>query len=212
MIPDTHPYWHVRSLVASRPEVLALSASYYIYRPQTLGDERTIKTIAREEFLDASYIDSLLSNTPTDYELAIHSDVRTRGGELNHLVMVDMSTSAKAHLDKLRAFVGEAFFREIEWYDSGRSFHGYGTSLLSEREWVQLFGVLLLSNKPRLEPTVDPRWIGHRLIAGYSSLRWTKNTSHYLALPVRLQRQPDTSHRAVSVGAVGRALRPSQKN
>jgi len=106
-----------------------------------------------------------------------------RDGRRMHLVMVDMSTSARAHLEKLRGFLGDNFFQRISWYASGRSFHGYGESLMEQEEWVEFMGLLLLANQPRLEHTVDPRWIGHRLLAGYSSLRWTCNTSHYLTLP-----------------------------
>lgn len=73
------------------------------------------------------------------------------------------------------------------WYESGRSFHGYGTTLISNEEWIQLMGRLLLVNQPQQHPIVDSRWIGHRLIAGYSALRWTKNTDDYIQVPKLLK-------------------------
>jgi len=129
----------------------------------------------------------IMNQTPVDQELAIHSDVRVVTNERFHLVMVDMSTAAKAHLEKLRAFLGDNSFEKIVWFSSGRSFHGYGEDLLTEAEWTKFMGLLLLANKPRMEPTVDPRWIGHRLLAGYSALRWTKNTSYYLGSPAVIE-------------------------
>jgi hypothetical protein len=175
--------------VERRPQIESLSLSYYAYRPQAVADNRSAWQIASNVFLDSDRMEHIISATPTGQELAIHSDVALRSGERRHLVMVDMSTSAKAHLDKLRSFLGEHFFHQIAWYSSGRSFHGYGEDLLSEVEWVRFMGLLLLANKPSMEPTVDPRWIGHRLLAGYSALRWTKNTSHYLVQPSLIEQQ-----------------------
>ncbi|MBP8273206.1 MAG: hypothetical protein KAY59_02190 [Acidobacteria bacterium] len=41
----------------------------------------------------------------------------------------------------------------------------------------------LLQNAPDPNELVDSRWIAHRLVAGYSALRWTGNQEHYLAEP-----------------------------
>ena len=145
-----------------------------------------------------------MESVPSGQELAIHSDMLLANGHRKHLVMVDMSTSAKAHLEKLRQFLGEEFFRQITWFDSGRSFHGYGDSLLTEGNWTRFMGLLLLANQPRLEPTVDPRWIGHRLMAGYAALRWTKNTEHYLGLPTDLDHRSNSVRHSIEVGALGK--------
>lgn len=183
MIHKSHPYWHVRSIVENRPDVVSLSFSYYNYRPQTVEDHRVAWTVSRNTFLDANEIEALIENVPPDNELAFHSNALLENGEIRHVVMVDMSTSSRAHLAKLRTFLGDNFFQRIAWYASGRSFHGYGEDLLSSDDWVRFMGLLLLVNQPRLEPTVDPRWIGHRLLAGFSALRWTRNTAHYLLPP-----------------------------
>lgn len=186
MIPESHPYWLVRSVVARRGDVVAVPASYYTYLPRTVEDTRSEWLIPVEEFLNPERMHRYMKQTPDGHEMAVHSDIRLSSKERVHLVMVDMATSSKAHLEKLRAFLGDNFFQRISWYGSGRSFHGYGESLLPEVDWVKFMGLLLLANLPKLEPTVDPRWIGHRLLAGYASLRWTKNTDHYLGLPVGL--------------------------
>ena len=183
LISKSHPYWHVRSIVERYLQISALSLSYYTYEPQSVSESRRVWEISSQEFLNDSHVEHILLGTPRDQELAIHSDVRLASGERKHLLMVDMSTSSRAHLEKLRVFLGDNFFEQIVWFASGRSFHGYGETLLSEGEWVRFMGLLLLANRPKLEPTVDPRWIGHRLLAGYSALRWTRTIwSHRLAL------------------------------
>lgn len=211
MIPATHPYWHVRSVVQLARDIVAVPVSYYTYRPQTVADTRTKWLIPIDQFLDPELMAETLGNTPVSQEMAVHSDMRLADGTRAHLVMVDMSTSAKAHLEKLRAFLGDHFFQRIAWYASGRSFHGYGESLLAEADWVRFMGLLLLANQPRLEPTVDPRWIGHRLMAGYASLRWTRNTPHYLGLPKSIAMEGRGSNPAFEVGPVGKRVGASSK-
>ena len=207
MIPKLHPYWHVRSIVEEKPEIVMLTMSYYTYRPQTVADNRSVWQISAAEFLDSDRMETIISETPAEQELAIHSDVKFQDGERRHLVMVDMSTSSRAHLEKLRAYLGDNFFPQIAWFASGRSFHGYGKDLLHEQEWVKFMGLLLLANKPGMENTVDPRWIGHRLLAGYAALRWTKNTAQYLVPPSRIELQKPLKVLSTEVGAVGTKLR-----
>jgi hypothetical protein len=164
-------------------------------------------TIPAADFVNADFVESVMNATPEGQEMAIHSNMKITGGERVHMIMIDMSTGARAHLAKLRTFLGDNFFQQITWYASGRSFHGYGESLLFESEWTKFMGLLLLANQPRLEPTVDPRWIGHRLLAGYASLRWTRNTSHYLSTPTRLNQGSGPTGGSSEVGALGRAVR-----
>lgn len=197
-------------MVEEHGNVLAIPVSYYTYQPRTVEDKRTTWLIPAEEFLDPLRMLRLMEETPSGQELAVHSDFRLINGARAHLVMVDMSTSSKAHLEKLRAFLGDNLFYKISWYESGRSFHGYGETLLSEIEWVQFMGLLLLANQPKLEPTVDPRWIGHRLLAGYAALRWTKNTHHYLGVPVSINKTTRSFGTSIEVGPLGKKLGTTQ--
>lgn len=183
-IPTGHPYWHARSIVDEyHDEISYLHFSYYDYVPQSLIDRRTTFSISPHEFLDCDAVWAIMQGTPFGQELAFHSNVLSISGEQKHIPMVDMSTGSAAQLAKLKPFLGEELFQRFKWFRSGRSFHGYGKVLVTDREWVSLMGILLLANQKGLAPTVDPRWVGHRLIAGYSALRWTKNTSHYINLP-----------------------------
>lgn len=193
-------------MVERSSEVAAVPFSYYAYTPQTVEDRRSTFIMPVERFLDEAEVSRAMEGASMGHELAVHSDLLMRDGQRLHLAMVDMSTSARAHLEKLRSFLGDSFFQRISWYVSGRSFHGYGDSLLKRDEWVQFMGLLLLANQPRLEPTVDPRWIGHRLLAGYASLRWTCNTSHYLTLPRSLEALGRARARKLEVGPLGKSL------
>jgi hypothetical protein len=187
MLPLTHPYWHVRELLEDYDNATSIELSYYEYVPQTVTDVRVTMTVSRVNFLDPKYIETLIQECPLNHEVAIHSRVTNAFGDVGHIPMVDMSTGARAHLTKIRPFLREADFDEFVWFFSGRSFHGYGTGIVSKEEWVRLMGALLLSNQKDLKPTVDPRWIGHRLLAGYSALRWTRNTDSYIGIPTRLK-------------------------
>jgi hypothetical protein len=205
-IPRAHPYWHVRAVIEQREDVVAVPASYYAYTPRTVADARTTFLIPVEDFLTPHRMHHYISETPAGQEMAIHSNVRMSDNQTLHLVMVDMSTGARAHLEKLRAFIGDNYADKIAWYRSGRSFHGYGDTLLTGELWVRFMGLLLLANQPSLEPTVDPRWIGHRLLAGYAALRWTKNTEHYLSAPSSIASIGSHRSSSVEVGAVGKKL------
>ena len=161
--------------------------SKYIYIPNTINDNRISLKIPKEQMLNEEFINITLNNLLPEENIAIHSNIYMNDGTMLHLPMIDMHTGSKAHLEKVNSVLPHILRNEIKWYSSGRSFHGYGETLISHEEWVKLMGRLLLCNQTNMAPTVDPRWIGHRLIAGYASLRWTKNGEHYLAMPSQLQ-------------------------
>ncbi|SMF52832.1 primase 1D-like protein [Pseudogulbenkiania subflava] len=182
-IPLHHPYWHIVSLIQNHQEISHLSISIYEYTPNSINDNREIFHIPRSDFLDEQHILKIINNLSGEQNISLHSDVKTLNGKKLHIPMVDMNTASKAHLEKLKNYLEERLYSELRWYKSGRSFHGYGRRLITTDEWVKLMGRLLLSNQKNMTPTVDPRWIGHRLLAGYSTLRWSKNGNYYLSLP-----------------------------
>lgn len=183
-IPPSHPYWQLRTLAQSQSGVISkFNLSYYEYVPQSLLDTRQLLAVSLQDFLNEAFIEKIIQSTPSGCDLAFHSLVTTMESDDLHIPMVDMSTGSAAQLEKLRPFLSNFLFNKFKWYKSGRSFHGYANALVVPKEWASLMGKLLLANQKGLHPAVDPRWIGHRLIAGYSALRWTKNTAHYIELP-----------------------------
>jgi len=158
-----------------------LHFSYYYYVPRSVVDQRTVFSLPAAS-LNSETLARLILDAPANSELALHSLVQI-GSDIGHIPMIDLATSARAHLDKLRSVMPNEIFDQMVWFSSGRSFHGYGRRLLTPGGWQEFMGRLLLANPPMVNPIVDPRWVGHRLVAGYSALRWTKNTPHYITYP-----------------------------
>ncbi len=161
---------------------LLVEFSIYEDRPGLIDDRRRVFSMPASEVTNTWIAESFGSLAPRN-ELALNSCVVLPGGVAAHIPMVDFSTQALAQTNKLQAVLPEKLFDKMIWFDSGRSFHGYGTELITPKQWVELMGRLLLANRPGFPAIVDPRWIGHRLIAGYSALRWSRNSRKYLQIP-----------------------------
>ena len=186
LLSKEHPYWDVRGIVSRNIDsVLAVNLSFYEYTPQALEDARFVFSVPSSDFVNYSYMQGVIERCPAGCELAVHSKLKMVDGTDKHIPMVDMSTGSAAQLDKLKPVLKEEFSKFV-WYRSGRSYHGYGTVLIDNDSWIVLMGKLLLANRIGVPPTVDPRWVGHRLIAGYAALRWTKNTAYYTDVPRKL--------------------------
>jgi len=66
--------------------------------------------------------------------------------------------------------------------NSGRYYHYYGDFLLSEKHWLQFNARFLM---PKI--LVSPRYIGHRLQDGYSTLRLTVDDKYKTTIPTVIQ-------------------------
>ncbi len=156
--------------------------SYYSYSPQTIVDQRELFKVPLAS-ITPLWLKEVLTKIPSGVELAFHSRIWV--DELPyHIPMADFSVShrAKRLLPNL-IIVGSLKLKPI-WFDSGRSYHVYSSLLLNDDELVGYFAELL--TLPKSEKLVDVRWVGHRLMAGYASLRWSCNTKQYLKIPEKL--------------------------
>lgn len=178
---ESHPYIVLEKIKPQLPSNAIATFSKYTYHPQTIKDDRTLIEIPLQEITWEKVCD-LIESLESDQELAFHSNLSINS-EIRHIPMVDFATSGKAQVSKLIDYIGKGLMENFLWFNSGRSFHGYGTTLISQKEWYELMGKLLLANQPSLPPLTDPRWVGHRLIAGYAALRWSKNTDSYKQEP-----------------------------
>lgn len=177
-----HPSLIIQEIVDRYGAELEFEFSHYIYMPRTIEDKRTMFTISANE-LTAKKIEELCNSTPEGMELALNSRVVMRDKTVMHIPMIDLATKATGIIGRVLDVLPSNLTDAMIWFESGRSYHGYGTVLISKEDWIKLMGRFLLVNQPQVPPVVDPRWIGHRLISGYASLRWTKNTGHYLQQP-----------------------------
>lgn len=181
-----HPVVLIEEFARSLARTSRFELSYYKYRPQSLLDERRRVRIRAPE-LNALKIKELLEGLRPDEELAFHSSILVGPRKKVHLPLIDFFGHLNSgSLELIEKTIGSRLFESLAIYDSGRSFHGYILHPVSEREWVRFMGTILLMNLPDQHPVADSRWVGHRLRAGYASLRWSRNTEQYLMPPTRV--------------------------
>lgn len=180
----SHPVGLVRRIEAAYGGDLLLSFSRYFYRPRQLMDERVVFTETASA-VTVGWVASAVSQLEDEWELALNSVVVDKRGRKKHLGMIDFFGRPSIALirERARNLLGSRMAASLVLFDSGRSIHGYSLSLMGPAEWNQFLGRLLLMNVPGEEPMVDGRWIGHRLLGGYSALRWSANSSHHSAVP-----------------------------
>jgi hypothetical protein len=124
--------------------------------------------LASEE-ISAEKILNIISTLPGGYGLAACSRVILTSNRAAHIPMLDFrcpcsEQNVKA-IERMLTLIG---CQEGILVESGRSYHFYGTSLLSETEWIEFMGRSLL-----FAPIVDSRFIGHRLVDGWCRLKVT---------------------------------------
>lgn len=182
MIDIDHPFFFLENIFDSES---IYSLSKYIYLPDSLTDDRIIYQVSGSE-LTPNYIDNMIYSLNFDQELAFHSIIKTKYGKTLHIPMIDFATN---NLDidiyyRLKNFIDYKILSHMIFFSSGNSFHAYSSKLLTHKEWLSFMGSLLLINPPNSSINIiDDRWIGHRILSGYSSLRWSNNSGTYRAIP-----------------------------
>jgi hypothetical protein len=184
MIDEDHPFYFLEPLLTRQDATFCFSR--YVYTPDTVFDQRELLQVVGPN-LNSEWISEQFDLLSPDQELAIHSNV-TIGGKTYHIPMLDFATECldSAQLYRVKRFLPERVFDNFAFYSSGRSYHGYSTRLLQPKEWYSFHGRALLMNPRDREDIVDTRWIGHRLIAGYCSLRFSNNSQKYKGMPKRV--------------------------
>lgn len=180
---DSHPIQQIIDLLRNTDSAV-LQFSEYSYIPQEILDERRCFDVPIGD-VSQQWLASQLQILPQNKEIAFHSLVKI-GKVSMHIPMIDFCceldelTSVKTVLSQLLPL---HLFSSLQYYKSGRSIHAYGSTLLKPTEWRNLMGRLLLANLPNQNPVVDTRWIGHRILGGYSALRFSCNSNNYLQYP-----------------------------
>lgn len=184
---EFHPCHYIFKNLKNYSDI-QLQFSIYRHTPQTLLEQRTFIDVSISE-VDNDWVERTLSSLSDDEELAFHSCIKEDGKKF-HLPMIDLDCSVE-YLDEAKKILGRVLPRRIAsslvFYNSGRSLHAYSVERLKPiKEWHDFMGRLLLANLPSDPPVVDSRWIGHRLIGGFCSLRWSSNSDAYLKIPERV--------------------------
>lgn len=180
----THPLRIIDELRSLRGDSLLLNFSRYRYRPQSPIDERETFSVSIS-MVDNRWLLSEIEALPDGWELALNSTVIDGRNRKFHIPMIDFvgRDASMIFSGHYRDVLGRNIVDQLQYFDSGRSFHAYSPVLVSKARWLKLMGSLLLLNLPDAEPFIDSRWIGHRLRAGYSALRWSARTSQYRIAP-----------------------------
>ena len=172
----------IAEMVEGNPVIRALN--FYTYTPQKnvseLSDEPSRSRllfhdspdgkefrISREGILYMNQIPIEIGALKQGTALAVTSRIRVKKNQILHVPMVDFSDKGES---KEQILADATYFLKKAGYKgailfTGRSFHFYGSSLMSEREWRIFLGDCMLSG------LADPRYIGHNLKDGYSTLR-----------------------------------------
>lgn len=187
---NRHPIFFVEKMLKSCIDFGFLSPnanltfSKYKYKPQSYEDERIVFNFPLQ-YLDKSSLFDMLIDLDDGEELALHSEIIDFNSTY-HFPLIDFGGKDNKLFES--TFIKFCNYWNIEFqvYSSGRSYHGYGNRLLSKDEWIKFMGSLLLLNNPGSTKIIDDRWVGHRILAGYSSLRWSRNTAQYKKYPTHL--------------------------
>ena len=159
--------------------------SSYSYKPQSADDSRKVYRVDAEKLIEE--FESIRLTLPGETEIAVHSRVFI-DEKIYHFPMADLI--GKLNQSNIQNVV-ECFkyfkSKSIMLYDSGRSEHIYGLSLIDHHNWLAFMGRLLLLNLPGQNPIIDSRWVGHRLIGGYGSLRLTNFSKQYYKIPTLIE-------------------------
>lgn len=186
-LDSTHPFEIIKELASRLADDFFFELSIYEYQPQSILDARQTIKIKAIDFNQA-LIENKINKLAPNKELAFHSILR-HNKKKYHIPMIDFKAPEsfiRNSMSSLQNVLPKKIFNELVFYNSGRSCHAYSLNIINHAEWIDFMGRLLLVSHPHEQQIIDTRWIGHRLMSGFSSLRWSANTDKYLALPKRI--------------------------
>ena len=150
---DNHPFFTIYNdfLMKKKKslEEYTFHFSKYIYIPDSIDDERKHFIIKGDEFTKER-IESEIASLNKGEELAFHSTIEING-KTYHFPFIDFSISIDdwnfdRDFIRLKRTIPKA--HEIILFNSGRSLHGYSLKLLTQKEWIDFMGRLLLVDLP----------------------------------------------------------------
>jgi len=127
---------------------------------------------------------NMLNTLASNEDVTLNSNITLADGTTLHIPMIDFLTpSLNTTLDSLAKLTIKTGIR-FETYGSGRSYHAYGSELLTPEAWHKFLGqVLLLHPVQKVDGIVDVRWVGHRILHQHAALRISCNSASYKKIP-----------------------------
>jgi len=184
IIKGSHPSTAVTAFLSEAHPSAKLEMSIYEHIPQSILDKRY--SFSRDiGHVNEEFLKGIKTSLAPNEELAAHSRLIINK-KVFHIPMIDFCCTREtlsAFRSTTLSILPKKICNELLIYDSGNSLHGYALTLIPGNKWIDYLGRLLLLNLPDRPPLVDSRWVGHRLRAGYASLRWSNNTSAHRSPP-----------------------------
>ncbi|WP_293796363.1 hypothetical protein [uncultured Pantoea sp.] len=172
--------------MANTDPILASSEEVSFHLSKYIDDDKDPQRViieVKKKKINSQTFEEIISELKKNEELSILSVIKINNN-IFHLPMVDFLSKKRASVSVNIAYDIAMFWNmRFDIYDSGRSIHAYGTKLLSTPQWINFMGFLLLLNDKSGEKVVDTRWIGHRLMSGFASLRVTNHTGKHKSAP-----------------------------
>ena len=166
----------VKRIVAVNKDIRELTFAAYYYVPQSLSDLGLLQ-LYRLKRPTVQKIDRMISvirkKLKKRWTLGITSKVKLRNGESRHIPQVDFACPySSKNLEKVHRCLSH-FVKIKPGYilKSGRSYHFYSSTLLTQRKWEVFIGNSLLCNLRGKSVVVDARWFAYSIRRGFSNLR-----------------------------------------
>lgn len=183
LVDKDHPHKVALKIIEKYGDDLDFEFGKYIYTENTIKDNREFINIKSGE-MSADNINHLINSLKPGHELALHSRILTQNGSILHIPMIDFCGRLYPNAwEYMRHRIQTEIAQEMIFFDSGSSYHGYSTRLISPKEWYKFMGNILLLNTSVGPQIIDSRWVGHRLLGGFGSLRWSCNACQYKKVP-----------------------------
>jgi len=187
LIVQGHPCLLVEQIVARRGADLIFTYSRYEVAPPGLQAAAPRSNMLQVPACDVTpdWLADRFAELGPNEEMAWHSWVECKGVGF-HIPMIDFFSRPTHSVlcEVSRMLTAEmGLSRHFDFFETGRSFHGYFSDLIPERAWPKYLGHLLSLNEHDRPPVIDTRWVGHALVRGFTALRWSHNTNRYRAMP-----------------------------
>lgn len=172
--------------MANMDPILASTDDLSFHLSKYIDDDRAPQRVIieiKKKKINAQTFEDIIGELKNNEELSILSIIKVNNN-IFHLPMVDFLSKKRSSKSVDVAYdIAKFWNMRFDIYDSGRSIHAYGTKLLSTPQWINFMGFLLLLNDKSGEKVVDTRWIGHRLMSGFASLRVTNHSGKHKSAP-----------------------------
>lgn len=169
-------------IVERNKHIREITFAAYFYIPKSLSDKGILRLYTLR-FPTAerirTFVGQLGKRLQHGWMLGVTSRITLKNGAIRHIPQIDFACSCSSrNLRRSRECV-RRFARRKDGYilASGRSYHYYGTSLLTEREWEVFIGSCILCNAAEGGAVVDTRWFAYSMRRGFSNLRVTASKS-----------------------------------